>query len=346
MPLEPEASSGESSMSGSELATSGQVTVLGGSGFLGRHVVRALATAGFRVLAGCRRPDLANYLMPLGRVGQIQPVQTNVRYPASLAAALRHAEVAVNLVGILSESGSQTFEAVHVSGARAMARAAREAGVRRFVQVSAIGADAASESLYGRSKARAEDAVREVYPDAVILRPSIVFGPEDEFFNRFAAMARVSPVLPLIGGGHTRFQPVFVGDVAAAVAKAASGEARDGIAYELGGPAVRTFRELLEFICSTTQRRRGFVPVPFGLMRYPAAATETAERLMMGLFPKMLLMTRDQLTMLQSDNVVSVAAKAEGRTLEGLGIEPRSIESIVPTYLYRFRKHGQFDRAA
>ena len=333
-------------MSGSELATSGQVTVFGGSGFLGRHVVRALARAGFRVLAGCRHPDLANYLMPLGRVGQIQPVQTDVRYPASLAAALRHAEVAINLVGILSESGRQSFEAVHVFGARAMARAAREAGVRRFVQVSAIGADAASESLYGRSKARAEDAVREVYPDAVILRPSIVFGPEDEFFNRFAAMARFSPVLPLIGGGHTRFQPVFVGDVALAVAQAAAGEARDGTTYELGGPAVRTFRELLAFICSTTQRRRGLMPGPFSLMHYPAAATETAAGLLMGLFPKTLLMTRDQLKLLRSDNVVSAAAKAEGRTLEALGIEPRSIESIVPTYLYRFRKHGQFDRAA
>ena len=330
-------------MAGSDLATNGLVTVLGGSGFLGRHVVRAIAQDGFRILAGCRRPDLANYLQPLGRVGQIQPIQANIRYGSSLAAALRNAQVVVNLVGVLSESGRQTFEAVHVFGARAIAKAAREAGVERFVQVSAIGADLQSASVYAQSKARAEEAVRDIYPDAVILRPSIVFGPEDDFFNRFAAMARISPVLPLIGGGHTRFQPVFVGDVAAAVAKGVAGEASPGT-YELGGPAIKTFRELLEYICSVTRRKRGLLPIPFGLAQYPAAATETADGLLMGLFPKMLLMTRDQLKLLQSDNVVSQEAIVEGRTLEGLGIEPRAIESIVPTYLYRFRKQGQFDR--
>ena len=310
-------------MAGSDLATNGQVTVFGASGFLGRHVVRALARAGFRVMAGCRRPDLANYLQPLGRVGQIQPVQTNVRYPASLAAALRHAEVAVNLVGILSESGDQTFEAVHVDGARAMARAARDAGVRRFVQVSAIGADPDSDSIYGRTKARAEEAVREVYPDAVILRPSIVFGPEDDFFNRFAAMARFAPALPLVGGGHTRYQPVFVGDVADAITLAAKGEAQAGAVYELGGPAIRTFRELMEYTLATAQRRRPLISVPFGAMERPAALTETLSGLMMGLFPKTLLMTRDQLKMLAHDNVVSDRAIAEGRTLQGLGAEPR-----------------------
>ena len=331
-------------MAESELATNGLVTVFGGSGFLGRHVVRSLATAGFRVLAGCRRPDLANYLMPLGRVGQIQPIQANVRYPASLAAAVRHSETAINLVGLLSEAGNQTFEAVHVFGARAMAKAAREAGVRRFIQVSAIGADAESESIYARSKARAEEAVREIYPDAVIFRPSVVFGPEDDFFNRFATMARYSPVLPLIGGGHTRLQPVFVGDVAAAITKAASGEAAAGTTYELGGLGVMTFREILEYVCSVTQRRPGLVPLPFGHPPFPAAATETADRLLMGLLPKTLLMTRDQLKLLERDNVVSPEASAERRTLEGLGIEPRSVESVVPTYLYRYRKHGQFDR--
>ena len=331
-------------MAGSELATNGQVTVFGGSGFLGRHVIRALSRGGFRIIAGCRRPELANYLIPAGRVGQIQPVQTNVRHPASLTAALRNAQVAVNLVGILTESGDQSFEAVHVSGARAMAKAARDAGVRRFVQVSAIGADPAAASRYARSKARAEEAVREIYPDAVILRPSVVFGPEDDFFNRFAAMARFSPALPLIGGGHTRFQPVFVGDVADAVAKAAEGGARPGTVYELGGPGIKTFKELMEYICHVTQRRRALVPVPFGVMRYPAAVTETADRLLLGLFPKTLLMTRDQLTLLERDNVVSAEAVAEGRTLQGLDNEPRAIESIVPNYLYRFRKHGQFDR--
>lgn len=331
-------------MAGSDLAVHGQVTVFGGSGFLGRHVVRALARAGFRVVAGCRRPDLANYLMPLGRVGQIQPVRADVRHPSSLAAAVRHAEVAVNLVGVLTERGDQTFEAVHVSGARAMARAAREAGVRRFVQVSAIGADPQSGSSYARSKAMAEEAVREIYPDAVILRPSVVFGPEDDFFNRFAAMARFSPALPLIGGGHTRFQPVFVGDVADAVTRAAQGGAVGGSVYELGGPGIKTFRELMQYILAVTQRRRALVPLPFAAMRYPAAATELADRLALGLFPKTLLMTRDQLTLLESDNVVSAAATAEDRTLQGLDNEPRAIESIVPSYLYRFRKHGQFDR--
>lgn len=331
-------------MAGSDLATNGQVTVFGGSGFLGRHVVRALARAGFRIMAGCRRPDLANYLQPLGRVGQIQPVQANVRYPQSLAAALRHAEVAVNLVGVLTETGDQSFEAVHVSGARAMAKAAREAGVRRFVQVSAIGADPQSESLYARSKALAEDAVREVYPDAVILRPSVVFGPEDDFFNRFAAMARFSPALPLVGGGHTRFQPVFVGDVADVVALAAEGGARPGTVYELGGPGIKTFREIIDYILAVTQRRRALVPVPFGAMEAPAAATETLSKLMLGLFPKTLLMTRDQLKLLAHDNVVSAEAVAEGRTLQGLGNEPRAIETVVPSYLYRYRKHGQFDR--
>ena len=331
-------------MAGAELATKGQVTVFGASGFLGRHVVRAIARSGSRVMAACRRPDLANYLQPLGRVGQIQPIQANARYPASLAGALRGAEVAVNLVGVLTESGNQSFEAVHVFGARAMAKAAREAGVTRFVQVSAIGADRQSDSAYASSKARAEDAVREIYPDAVILRPSVVFGPEDEFFNRFAALARMSPMLPLIGGGHTRFQPVFVGDVADAVAKAAEGGLQPGTTYELGGPAIKTFRELMEYICAVTQRNRPLVSIPFGAMETPAAMTELADRLLLGAFPKMLLTTRDQLKMLRHDNVVSPEAEAEGRTLKAMGHEPRAIESIVPTYLYRFRKHGQFDR--
>ena len=331
-------------MAGAELATRGQVTVFGASGFLGRHVVRALARSGSRIMAACRRPDLANYLQPLGRVGQIQPIQANARYPASLAAALRGAEVAVNLVGILTESGNQSFEAVHVFGARAMAKAARDAGIARFVQISAIGADAASESAYARSKARAEEAVREIYPDAVILRPSVVFGPEDEFFNRFASLARMSPVLPLIGGGHTRFQPVFVGDVADAVSKAAEGGLRPGTTYELGGPAIKTFRELMEYICAVTQRPRALVSIPFGTMELPAAMTETADRLLLGAFPKALLTTRDQLKLLKHDNVVSPEAEAEARTLKGMGHEPRAIESVVPSYLYRFRKHGQFDR--
>ncbi len=331
-------------MAGKDLATAGLATIFGGSGFLGRYVVRALAGRGWRIRAGSRRPDLANYLQPMGRVGQIQAVQTNLRYASSLAPALRDADIAVNLVGVLTEGGRQNFEAVHVFGARAAARAARDAGVRRFVQVSAIGADPEAESRYASSKGRAEAAVREVFPDAVILRPSVLFGPEDDFFNRFAALARMAPVLPLIGGGETRFQPAYVGDVAAAVALAAEGNAKPGATYELGGPEVKTFREILQYICSVTGRHRALLPVPFGLARYPAAATETLNGLMLGLFPKMLLTTRDQLKLLERDNVVSPQAVEAGLTLGGMGIEPTAIESIVPTYLYRYRKTGQFDR--
>ena len=331
-------------MAGNDLATEGIATVFGGSGFLGRYVVRALAKRGWRIRAGSRRPDLANYLQTMGRVGQIVPVQANVRYPASLAAALRNADVAVNLVGILSESGRQNFEAVHVFGARAAARAAKEAGVRRFVHVSAIGADPYADSVYARTKGRAEDMVREIFPDAVILRPSILFGPEDNFFNRFAALARVAPALPLIGGGHTLFQPAYVGDVAEAVALAADGRARPDGAYELGGPEEKTFREILEYVCAVTGRKRWLVPIPFWLAHYPAAATELVDALSLGLFPKAFLMTRDQVTLLEKDNVVSPHARDAGLTLRGLGIEPRAISSIVPTYLYRFRKTGQFDR--
>ncbi len=331
-------------MAGNDLATRGIATVFGGSGFLGRSVIAALAGRGWRIRAGSRRPDLGNYLQPLGRVGQIQPVQANLRFPASLAPVLRDANVAVNLVGILGESGRQTFEAVHAAGARAAATAAKEAGVERFVHVSAIGADARSASAYARTKARAEAAVRDVYPDAVILRPSILFGPEDDFFNRFAALARMAPVLPLIGGGHTRFQPAYVGDVGEAVAIAADGGAKPGATYELGGPEVKTFKELLAYICAVTGRHRPLVPVPFALLRGPAAATELLDGLLLGLFPKMLVLTRDQLTQLRHDNVVSAESVAAGLTLPGLGIEPRAIASIVPTYLYRFRKAGQFDR--
>ena len=331
-------------MAGKDLATAGLATVFGGTGFLGRYVVRALANRGYRIRAGSRRPDLANYLQPMGRVGQIQPVQTNLRYPSSLPAALRDAEVAVNLVGVLTESGRQNFEAVHVFGARTAAKAAKEAGVRRFVQVSAIGADREAESVYARSKGRAEDAVRDIFPDAVILRPSVLFGPEDDFFNRFAALARMAPALPLIGGGRTRFQPAYVGDVAEAVAKAAEGNADPGATYELGGPEIKSFKDILEYICAVTGRHRMLLPIPFVLARYPAAATETLDSLAMGLFPKMFLTTRDQLKLLEHDNIVSPHAIEAGLTLSGLGIEPTAIESIVPTYLYRYRKTGQFDR--
>ena len=322
------------------------VTVFGGSGFVGRHVVRALAREGWRVRVATRRPDLAFHLQPLGKVGQVQAVQANVRAPASVAAALRGADAVVNLVGVLTESGRQRFDAVHAFGARAIARAARDAGIGALVHVSAIGADKASPSAYARSKAEGEAAVLEAIPSAVVLRPSIVFGPEDQFFNRFATIARLSPALPLFGGGATRFQPVFVGDVAAAGARALTGKATPGATYELGGPETPTFRELMQFIVDAIGRKRLLVPVPFAAARAAAFGTEIANTASLGLFPPTMLFTRDQVELLRHDNVVSDAAKAAGLTLEGLGIAPRAYEAIVPGYLSRFRATGQFANQA
>lgn len=309
------------------------VTVFGGSGFIGRHVVRALVRRGYRVRAAVRRPDLAGHLQPLGAVGQIHAVQANIRNRASIDRAVAGADAVVNLVGILYETGRQRFDAVQGFGPGAVARAAAAAGITRMVQVSAIGADPESRSGYARSKAAGEAAVLEGQPGAVILRPSIVFGPEDDFFNRFAAMARISPMLPLIGGGHTRYQPVYVADVAEAAARAVEGRARAGTIYELGGPEIRTFRELMEFILAETGRSRLLVPVPFGLA--------TLQARLLQLLPKPLL-TVDQVRLLQHDTVVSQAAIDEERTLTGLGIDPTAMETVVPTYLARYRRSGQF----
>jgi len=319
------------------------ITVFGGSGFLGRHVVRALVQREWRVRIACRRPNLAGYLQPIGKVGQIHAVQANARYPASLREALRGASAAINLVGLLRPHGPQSFEAVHAEGARTFARAVREAGITQAVHVSAIGADPDSASAYARSKAHGEANVREIAPETIIMRPSIVFGPEDDFFNRFAAIARVSPFLPLIGDGKTLFQPVFAGDVAEAVARALEGRARQGAVYELGGPETATFRQLLAFICSVIGRKRAFAPLSWGAARPIALATEALSAATFGLFPDWLVLTRDQIELLRGDNIVSAAAREEGRTLQGLGIQPDSYESIVPTYLWRFRKTGQFE---
>lgn len=321
------------------------VTVFGGSGFVGRHVVRALARRGYRVRVAVRRPDLAGFLQPLGTVGQIHAVQANLRYPASVAAALKDADAAVNLVGILQEGGRQSFRAVQADGARAIARACAAQGLTRLVQMSAIGADPGSRSLYGASKAQGEAAVSELVPDAVTFRPSIVFGPEDGFFNRFAGLARMLPVLPMIGGGETKFQPVFVGDVAEAVARAIDGVIPAGRVYELGGPEVKSFRELVAYICEVTGRSRPLVTLPFPLARLQARVLEFVDGVTLGLMPDALMLTRDQVTLLETDNVVSDAAKAEGRDFAGIGLSPTSIEAVVPSYLWRFRKTGQFDTA-
>jgi len=317
------------------------VTVFGGSGFLGRHIVRALARRGWRVRVAVRRPDLAFHLQPLGTVGQINAVQANLRYPDSIAPALKGARFAINLVGVLAERGRQNFEAVHAFGARAIARAAEAEGVA-LIHFSAIGADAQSPSSYARSKARGEAAVREAQPGAIVMRPSVVFGPEDEFFNRFALLAKYLPVLPLFGGGATKMQPVFVGDIAEAVTHALDGAARPGEAYELGGPEVMTLRHIMEFACLTAGRRRPFASLPFPAATLLAGGTEIAGALTLGLFPKALVTTRDQIELLKLDNVVSAEAIAQKRTLVGLGVAPQAVEAIVPSYLYRFRKTGQF----
>ena len=320
----------------SRLESGALVTVFGGSGFVGRHAVRALAQSGFRVRAATRRPDLAGHLQPMGGVGQIHAVQANLRYPKSVRRALDGAEAAVNLVGVLHKTGRQTFDSVHVDGARAFARAAREAGVRRIVHVSAIGADPRSPGAYGRSKATGEAAVLEEFPDAVILRPSIIFGPEDEFFNRFAAMARAAPLLPLIGGGRTRFQPVYVGDVAAAIRAACEGAAKPGTVYELGGPEVATFRQLLDRTQALAGRDRGYLRMPFWLAKLGAALTAPLPNSMRPL-------TADQVRMLQRDTIVSEAAQKDGRTLQGLGImSPHAIDVVVPGYLEQYRPKGQY----
>jgi uncharacterized protein YbjT (DUF2867 family) len=311
------------------------VTVFGGSGFLGRSVVRALAKREYRIRVAVRRPELAGHLQPLGRVGQIHAVQANLRYPSSVEAAMRDSHVAINLVGILAESGAQTFEAVQASGAGAVAKAAAAEGAQ-MVHVSAVGADENSPSRYAQAKAAGEKAVFSAIPSAIIMRPSIVFGPEDQFTNRFAALARISPALPLIGGGLTRLQPVYVGDIATAVADAVDGKAKPGAIYELGGPEVLTMREIMEIILSITERKRTLVSLPFGLAKLQSMLLQFA--------PGAVKLTPDQVELLRADNVVSDAAKAAGLTLEGLGITPDSLEAIAPQYLWRFRAAGQFQR--
>jgi NADH dehydrogenase len=304
-------------------------------------VVRALARRNYRIRVAVRRPDLAGHLQPLGRVGQIQAVQANVRHRSSVTTAVAASDIVINLVGILFERGRQRFETVQSVGAEnvALAAAAHNA---RMIHVSAIGAAEHSPGAYGRAKWRGEELVLAARPSATILRPSIVFGPNDDFFNRFAAMAQMSPVLPLIGGGHTRMQPVFAGDVAEAIALAADGATAAGATYELGGPEVYTFKELMQVVLRITERRRLLAPLPFGLAKVGALGSELVSRLVPLPFLSRPLVTRDQVDMLRHDNVVSDDAVRAGRTLEGLGITPHLVDEIVPTYLWRFRTAGQF----
>ena len=305
------------------------VTIFGGSGFLGRHVVRHFTRQGWQVRVAGRHPSKARYLQPLGDVGQIMPIRGDLQDDELVAAAVDGAEVVINLCGILFERGRQSFEAVHHLGAERVAKAAASAGARSLVQISAIGADSASLSEYARSKAAGELAVQAAFPNAVILRPSIVFGPDDDFFNRFAAMARLSPFLPLIGGGQTRFQPVYVGDVAQAIYQAAGDSTCFGRIYELGGPQVFTFAELLALMLRHIRRRRLLLPIPFWLAEIQARVLE--------LLPVPLL-TRDQVQLLRYDNLASAAYPG----LEELGVQPTAVEVVLPRYLDRYRPGGRY----
>lgn len=319
------------------------ITVFGGSGFIGRHVVSALLRAGKRVRIAVRRPHLAVDCAALGRTGQVQVVQANVRFPESVAMALDGANGVVNLVGILAESAKQTFDAVQANGAGNVARAAAQAGITRLVQVSAIGAAAASKSRYARAKAEGEAQARAAQPASVILRPSIVFGPEDDFFNRFAAMARSSPVMPLIGGGRTRFQPLYVGDLARAVVAALDQPNARGKIFELGGPHIYSFKELLAFIMRETQRPRPFAPVPFFLAQ-PLGALAGGFSRILPLFAPVI--TQDQVRLLKTDNIVGISGEKGLANIADLGLHHlETIEAITPIYLWRFRPYGQFSPA-
>lgn len=318
-----------------EIGRTGLVTVFGGDGFVGRNVVRALAGRGWRIRVACRRPELAGHLQPMGYPGQIHAVQANIRDDASVRRAVESACAVVNLVAILAPSGRQTFEAVHVAGARRVAEAARAARADTLVHVSAIGADPQSGSAYARTKAEGEAVVLNAFPSAIIVRPSIIFGAEDQFFNRFAAMAQLSPVLPLIHG-RTRFQPVYVGDVATAIANAVEGVGRSGTVYELGGPEILTFRELMQRTLLYAGRRRCLLPVPSLAAKLGATLTKPLPGALRPI-------TVDQVRLLAYDNIVSEAAQHEGRTLAGLGVgAAHAIAAVVPGYLERFKPDGQF----
>lgn len=313
------------------------VTVFGGSGFLGRNIVRELASAGYRVRVATRNPNSAMFLQPMGTPGQIGLFQANLRDEDSVRRVLKNSHAVINLVGLLFEAGKQQFRSIHVEGAERIARLATEAGVVRAVHVSAIGADLGSPSRYARTKAEGETAFRRAYPEATIIRPSIVFGPEDDFFNKFADMARFAPALPLIGGGKTRFQPIHVDDVADAVVKSLTWEGARGRIFEVGGPQILTFRECLEMMLRHIHRKRALVPLPFMLAHMIAFFASLSP------FGAPLL-TNDQVRLLRRDNVVGESGDATVGRIEDFGIKPVAADVILPTYLYRFRPKGQYEK--
>ncbi|OYW59790.1 MAG: complex I NDUFA9 subunit family protein [Rhodobacterales bacterium 12-65-15] len=311
------------------------VTIIGGSGFVGRYIARRMAKAGWRVRVAVRRPNEALFVRTYGVVGQVEPVACNIRDDASLRSVLTGADAVVNCVGILNRSGANTFDAVQAEGPGRVARIASELGLASMVQISAIGADAGSDSAYARTKSEGEAAVLAAFPNAVILRPSIIFGSEDGFFNRFAGMSRMGPILPVVGA-ETRFQPVHVDDVAAAAVKAVLGEATPGI-YELGGPEVDTFRGLMQRMLAVIQRQRVIVNVPFFIARLMGFGFDALQVVTLGLVENKMI-TLDQVRNLSRDNVVSPGAKG----FADLGITPTAMEAVLPEYLWRYRPSGQF----
>ncbi|WP_371224890.1 complex I NDUFA9 subunit family protein [Roseovarius sp. 2305UL8-3] len=311
------------------------VTIYGGSGFVGRYIARRLAKRGWRIRVAVRRPNEAMHVKPYGVVGQVEPVLCNIRNDDSVRLMMQGADVVINCVGTFERRGKNSFDAVQHEGAARIARIAAEEGVARMVHISAIGADVNADSLYAQSKGKGEAAVLEHMPNAVILRPSVIFGPEDGFFNRFAGMTRMGPILPVVGA-DTRFQTVYVDDVAQAAELAAEGEAAPGI-YELGGPDVNTFRELMQQMLGVVRRRRMIINIPFGIAKVLGAVMEVVQTVSLGLIPAQI--TRDQVTSLRSDNVVSEGAK----TFADLGIHPTAVEAILPDYLWRFRPAGQYE---
>ncbi|WP_424943720.1 complex I NDUFA9 subunit family protein [Aliiroseovarius crassostreae] len=310
------------------------VTIYGGSGFVGRYVARRMAKQGWRVRVAVRRPNEALFVKPYGAVGQVEPILCNVRDDASVRAAMQGADAVVNCVGVLLAVGKNTFHQVHDVAAERIAKIAAEEGVGQLVHVSSLASDPEALSQYGRTKARGDAAVQAAFPNAVILRPSIIFGQEDQFFNRFANMTRMSPVIPVVGA-DTLFQPVHVDDVAAAAEKGALGQAEPGI-YELGGPEVESFRDLLKRMLRHVQRRRGIVNIPFGIARINAFFFDMVQKLTGGLVPALL--SRDQVRSLRSDTVVHEGAK----TFEDLGISPKPMDAMLPDYLWRFRDGGEY----
>ncbi|MCF6306254.1 MAG: complex I NDUFA9 subunit family protein [Rhodobacteraceae bacterium] len=309
------------------------VTIFGGSGFLGRYIAQRMAHQGWRVRVAVRRPNEAMFVQTYGQVGQVIPIQANIRDDASTRAAIAGADVVVNCVGILAENSRQKFDSVQGDGAARIAKISAESGISKFIHISSIGADAESDSKYLRSKAAAEAAVSAAIPDAVILRPSVMFGAEDRFFNKFGTMSRYFPILPMVGA-DSRFQPVYVDDVAAAAVAAINTDA-SGI-YELGGPDVETFRELMQRMLRAVRRKRFLINLPFGIARINAFFIELWRKATLGIVP--LVLTRDQVKMLQHDNVVSDDAK----TLADLGVDPTAMDAVLDSYLYRFRPQGQY----